>query len=382
MAVRKVESSKNPWQVDWTDGAGARRRKRFRTKRQAEDYHLEVTQQVRSGDWVDPSLAQKMTVGELYEKWIERIRTMGARGGKPAKPKTIHNYEQAWSKHIAPRWEYVVMSQVQYHAISEWSNSLDTGDSNRETVSKIFGRILSEGVRLGVISRNPAKDRLGNADYVRRATKKKKHVYLTVKQLMALVEAMPTDQDKAMVLVGGLSGLRWGEVTALQWGDIDLQKGLIHVQRAYSDVGGKLVLGTTKGGSDRFVPLHSRTAEALLAGEPERLEGVRVFNSTRGHPIRNGRWTPGVLVATLARLHAEETGDKSSLPPIETRFHDLRHTAVSLAISAGENIKVIQRIAGHSTATLTLDTYAGLFESDLLESRVRLDGFIDAALSG
>lgn len=54
-------------------------------------------------------------------------------------------------------------------------------------------------------------------------------------------------------------------------------------------------------------------------------------------------------------------------------FHDLRHTAVSLAIRAGVNVKVVQRIAGHASATMTLDTYAGLFDDDLHDSADRLN---------
>lgn len=45
--------------------------------------------------------------------------------------------------------------------------------------------------------------------------------------------------------------------------------------------------------------------------------------------------------------------------------HDLRHTAASLAISAGANVKVIQRMLGHKSAKVTLDTYAALFPDDL-----------------
>ena len=53
--------------------------------------------------------------------------------------------------------------------------------------------------------------------------------------------------------------------------------------------------------------------------------------------------------------------------------HDLRHTAASLAVSAGANVKVVQRMLGHKSATMTLDIYAGLFDDDLESVATKLD---------
>ncbi len=53
--------------------------------------------------------------------------------------------------------------------------------------------------------------------------------------------------------------------------------------------------------------------------------------------------------------------------------HDLRHTAASLAVSAGANVKAVQRMLGHASATMTLDTYADLFDDDLDAVAERLD---------
>jgi integrase len=65
----------------------------------------------------------------------------------------------------------------------------------------------------------------------------------------------------------------------------------------------------------------------------------------------------------------------SGVPPGLT-IHDLRHTAASLAISAGANVKAVQRMLGHASAAMTLDTYAGLFPDDLDDVADRLDVFI------
>ncbi|CAH0281317.1 Tyrosine recombinase XerC [Arthrobacter sp. Bi26] len=86
--------------------------------------------------------------------------------------------------------------------------------------------------------------------------------------------------------------------------------------------------------------------------------------------LRNGNFTKNVYKPAIERAAA---GDPNFPSPT---FHDLRHTAVSLAISAGANVKVVQRLAGHASATLTLDTYAGLFDDDLHDSASRLNDLL------
>ena len=86
-----------------------------------------------------------------------------------------------------------------------------------------------------------------------------------------------------------------------------------------------------------------------------------------GSALRNNTWTRRHYGPALAAVAATDP----AFP--RPTFHDLRHTAVSLAISSGVNVKVVQRIAGHASATMTLDTYAGLFDDDLHDSAERLN---------
>jgi integrase len=63
-------------------------------------------------------------------------------------------------------------------------------------------------------------------------------------------------------------------------------------------------------------------------------------------------------------------------------LHDLRHTAASLAISAGANVKAVQRMLGHASAAMTLDTYSDLFDDDLNDVSDRLDAAYEKAVVG
>lgn len=63
-------------------------------------------------------------------------------------------------------------------------------------------------------------------------------------------------------------------------------------------------------------------------------------------------------------------------------LHDLRHTAASIAVSAGGNVKAIQRMLGHESAAMTLDIYADLFDDDIETLLIRIDALTDQAVGG
>ena len=87
-----------------------------------------------------------------------------------------------------------------------------------------------------------------------------------------------------------------------------------------------------------------------------------VLTTSHGHPLRNLNFCRDVFDKA-----ASDAG-LSGVPP-----HTLRHTAASLAVSAGANVKAVQRMLGHASATMALDTYAGLSDDDLDGVAARLD---------
>lgn len=125
------------------------------------------------------------------------------------------------------------------------------------------------------------------------------------------------------------------------------------------NVAGKIIPGTPKSHESRSVPFPDFLTELLL----EQCEGkpldALVFGDGTTHlptPTHGDGWFAG------ARNRAHDS-DPSF--PLSLTLHDLRHTAASLAISAGANVKAVQRMLGHASAAMTLDTYADLFDDDL-----------------
>ena len=183
---------------------------------------------------------------------------------------------------------------------------------------------------------------------------------MTHEQVAQLAEACSPYQTLIRVLA--YSGLRWGEVAALRVHRVDLLRRRLEVDEANTEVGGHVVQGTTKNHQRRSVPIPRFLADDLaqhLAGKkPDDL----VFTSPAGGVLRNTNFRPRFFDPAAQRAGL------AGLTP-----HELRHTAASLAVQAGANVKVVQQMLGHASASMTLDVYAGLFADNLDEVAERLD---------
>ena len=191
--------------------------------------------------------------------------------------------------------------------------------------------------------------------------------FLTRDQVFELADAASqypipevAEQYRTLILLLAYTGLRWGEAAGLRVKRVDLlRRRLVVAQTLIDDkTSGRLIWDTPKNHAQREVPFPPFLADLLAGKDPEDV----VFTSSRGKPMSNGnfrRYTfdPAVEAAGLGGLTP----------------HDLRHTAASLAVSAGANLKAVQRMLGHASATMTLDTYAGLFDDDLDGVAQRLD---------
>ncbi len=174
----------------------------------------------------------------------------------------------------------------------------------------------------------------------------------------------------------GTCGLRFGEVAELRWRDLDLDNLRLRISRSVTLVDGMFVVGSPKNGKARTVSLPGLVADLL---EPGDLDGLVFPDSAggymRGTNVRRRWWSRAV---TTAQLFPRTVTDAAVEPLVEYEFklHELRHTAASLAIQAGANIKALQNMLGHESAGLTLDRYGHLYESDVEAVEVAINGLL------
>ena len=162
----------------------------------------------------------------------------------------------------------------------------------------------------------------------------------------------------------------WGEATAQRVCDIDLARRRIDVRRAFSDVGGQVVLGTPKSHQSRTVPVPRFLAREVQAAVTGKNADDLVFTMPSGSILRLSNWA-------ARHLHPEPAPPPGSA--LRFRIHDLRHTAASLMIQAGYPPKMLQEIMGHASITTTLDLYGHLYRGDMDRYADRLDSAADDA---
>jgi integrase len=143
---------------------------------------------------------------------------------------------------------------------------------------------------------------------------------------------------------------------------VDLLRRRLTVAESATEVSGRLEWGTPKSHAARSVPM----PRSLMSLFPDILAGKGpddlVFTTWRGKPLRNLNWRRDVFDPA-----ARDAGLEGLTP------HELRHTAASLAVSAGAKVKSVQAMLGHASAAMTLDVYAGLFDDDLDGVADRMD---------
>ena len=351
---RRIRGGRVRWVARYFDPDGRRRAKTFDRKVDAQRFQAQIETSKITGNYVDPARGKIMT-GPMADKWLE---TQGH-----LKPSTYARYAGIVERWIKPRWGTTPLVKIAHEDVAAWISSIRLSAASVQYVHRVFSLILELAVRSGRISRNPA-----HGVRLPKNTKTEKR-FLTAGEVFQLADAAAEypipevgGQYRVLVLLLAFCGLRWGEAAGLKVGRLDLLRRRLTVAETLSEVSGHLIWGTPKDHQDRSVPvpafLVDMLAEVAAAKAPDDL----VFTTWRGRPLRNLNFRRDVFDKA-----AEDVGLAGLTP------HELRHTAASLMVSAGANVKAVQRALGHASAAMTLDVYSGLFDDDLDGVAARLD---------
>ncbi|MCW2165104.1 Site-specific recombinase XerD [Microbacterium hydrothermale] len=342
----------------------------FKTKREAEVFLASVTISKAVGDYIDPALS-RVTVSQLAERWLS---------GKmpPAmKPSSYEPLEISWRVHVEPRWGKREIRSIVPSEVQEWVTGIGQpkGDQPGRSATValralgVLAGILDMAIDDGRMKRNPAR---GLKNVPKKPKRKAGRSYLSIDQVYALAdEAL----HPGLILVMVYCGLRWSEATALRVRHVNMVRRRVHVEENAVLVKNVVHVGSPKSYEFRYVPyprVLDATLSNLCAGKgPDSL----LFGDGVTH-LRPPKTRDGWLDGAVARARKSDP----SFPRITS--HDLRHTAASIAVSSGANVKAVQHMLGHASAAETLDTYADLFPDDLEAVAERMDEATRAASVG
>ena len=330
--------------------------------------------EMKSGAYVD---ATRETIAAFLDRWIEHMQGQ-------VSPRSLERYAELCRNNIAPLLGAIPLTKLQPANISQaYAKALasgrrdGTGGLSPLTVHhmhRVLREALQQAVRWQLLARNPV-------DAVRPPKVERKQMQtLDAEATVVLMEAARGTNLFMPILLGVLCGLRRGEITALRWRSIDLDRGQLSVTASTEQTNRGIREKETKSGKSRTVALPSlivdelrrhrvAQAEGLLAAGVRLTDDHHVVAREDGQPVQPRSLTHAFV--KFVRGHG--------LAPI--RLHDLRHSHATHMLASGVHPKIAQERLGHSSVSVTIDLYSHVLPGMQAEAVSRVDAVLRDALN-
>ncbi|AIQ29316.1 integrase [Paenibacillus sp. FSL P4-0081] len=324
-----------------------KKKRGFKTKKEAEKALNELLNQVHSGAYVEPS---KMLYKDYLKQWLEDKQTK-------VRASTLQTYSWLVENHIIPALGHAELAKLTPSLIQQTYTVMmkesKLGSENIQKIHTLINDSLKRAERWGLISKNPAAlvDRP-------RADKKEIQIW-DMNELNVFLRSARESRYHIAFFIAAWTGMRQGEILGLRWKDIDFGNKTLRVVQTLRHNSTELVSTTKTKASNRNIALSEKTIEALQKQRrrmlKERLHAGEVYNdhdlvvcTAVGTPLNsrnlNRAFYDLIKKAKIRRIS----------------FHSLRHTHASLMLASGENVKIVSERLGHANIRITLDTYSHL----------------------
>ena len=325
--------------------SGKRITKYAKTQRECHDWVREITNKIEHGMTFD---ATPLTLERYMQSWLT---------GKDLsiRQNTARNYRRYTEQDILPVIGKMRLQNIQPAHIRQMYLRMQAEGKGSRTIQLVHSTLhcaLKQAVKERLIGYNPM-------DAVERPKVETKEFHIfTESQARTFLEATKGHPYEALFYLALTTGLRKGELLGLMWDDVDWEKGTLRVERqlqqAYSS---SAVLVPTKTKSGRRQIKLGKIGLAMLEAHRKRQEAQKI--------LAGDSWKEnGMIFTTGIGTYASQSKVSKKFKQIlyendlpDIRFHDLRHTSISLLLDMGTPINTVQRRAGHSKAIVTTDIY-------------------------
>jgi integrase len=323
---------------------GKRRRRKIRGKTKQE-----VQEKLRELLGRGPAEVCRLTVDQFLLRWLENTAR------EIIGENTYERYRRIVNRRINPQLGGIRLVDLTAFHIEDFYAEMKrkgVGVASRHQAGMVLSTALKHAVRMKLIPANPA------AAVTRPKLEEREMTILTDDQVRVFLAAARRSRYYALFALAVATGMRQGELLALQWPDVDFDNNTVTVRRTVIRIKGRHVVKEPKTKASRrtiTVPgfameaLHQHRKKMLARGYSDR----PVFCSLKG----------GIMSAqNLRKRTFKPILVRAGLP--DMRFHDLRHTHASTLLSKRESIKAVSRRLGHANVTTTLQVYAHVLPGD------------------
>lgn len=360
------------WRCHWTivkDGRRVQRVKQFARLAEAQEYAAAMEDDIRRGRYRDPRQELRV-LDDVAGEWLASKVDL--------KPGTAGRYARELRLYILPKWGGMTLRELRPDMLQEWVGQLMDGGypaalpdgrdskplsarSIRNIMKVVLKGIFDYAVSNGWIGENPV-DRVT----VPKIVSDDDMVFLSVREVELLAdeaEKIGKPVDGLLVRWQAYTGCRIGESLALKVGDVDADKRRARIGRTWTDDGhGGSMLGTPKNGKARNIAIPRFLMPQIKAQMDGMGDDDWLFRATRGGNVWTNTWRTRIWNKAVKAACMEDAG---------VTIHSLRHTYASFAIAQGADVKTLQMQLGHSSPSITLNTYTALWPE-------RLDDVADA----
>ena len=309
-------------------------------------------------------LKADMPFGEWLDYWYETYCKPNAR------PATQRTYEGYIRLYLHPRLGNIPLNKVTINDVQQMCTWImtearmdqkngDSGlsDSQVRNCYSLCDRVLKKAVAEKLIARNPTK---GCKLPPNRPNEMK---VLSREDMQKVLIQAKEENYYELFLLEFATGLRLGELMALQWDDVDLVTGELRINKQVNLVGSKLVISEPKTKAAVRTLILPPSVRKVLAEYKTRVNSRWLFPSPKKDDL------PIIPSAVSRRLHTllEHAGCE------QVRFHDLRHTFATNALAHGMDIKTLSTILGHVSSATTLNTYSHVTDEMRQRAAVKID---------
>ena len=360
------------WRCHWTivkDGRRVQRVKQFARLAEAQEYAAAMEDDIRRGRYRDPRQELRV-LDDVAGEWLASKVDL--------KPGTAGRYARELRLYILPKWGGMTLRELRPDMLQEWVGQLMDGGypaalpdgrdskplsarSIRNIMKVVLKGIFDYAVSNGWIGENPV-DRVT----VPKIVSDDDMVFLSVREVELLAdeaEKIGKPVDGLLVRWQAYTGCRIGESLALKVGEVEADKRRARIGRTWTDDGhGGSMLGTPKNGKARNIAIPRFLMPQIKAQMDGMGDDDWLFRATRGGNVWTNTWRTRIWNKAVKAAGMEDTG---------VTIHSLRHTYASFAIAQGADVKTLQMQLGHSSPSITLNTYTALWPE-------RLDDVADA----
>ena len=357
------------YQYRFTDDSGKRRTIYALTLNELRIKEKEIGLAIDNG--IDVFGARQKTLNDMFDVLISIKKAS-------LKPSTLSTYSNVWNRHIRNTLGCRSIDRIRKSELQMfYANLSNTLSESRINIAHILIHgCLDLSVDDGLIMRNPAD----KAFRLRRQNKP--IVFLDEKQFNYLASKEKNSTLKNMMVLSYETGMRFGEICALSWNDVDLFDSLIHVQHSASYVFDpdinrcRWFISVPKTSTSiRTIPLTAKAKKALIEERKSQFERGR--NSVVIDGVGDFVFTTkdGKLISLQKMLrHLKHAARDNSLDiPENVTFHVFRKSFASRAVRSGMNPKTVQKILGHSNIDLTMRVYANTHIQDDITEMKRME---------